>query len=343
MALNPRSVLPPSLAVKLAALGAQLAYGPSDRELNEILRELAALPADLVVRANREISEAARLGWWKPTPHYLLRLRRQYSEQELLTQNPDYAWLFLFHGNGHVREAALDAIKDPPASPFFFAALAWRLNDWVRQVREAAADCVRRVLPRIDADIAAGAALYLLVRRLAWRRWDTEAAVLDLVFGRRDVIAAAAQRLLQQSTGSLASLLRNLLRYEDIDEHLPLVAAKAVQPAVRAIAYQCLVSGKASWQVGFESVWIDKVYGLSRMIPKLESRQTRVTGDVAGWIRAAAHDRSPFVRRVAADALIADRTRVPDAAALIARLAQDRSAAIRSRADYLLRHPVPLT
>jgi hypothetical protein len=338
---NPRSVLPPSLAVKLTTLGAQLARGQSDRELSDVLSELAVLPADLVVRANREISDAARLGWWKPVPHYLLRMRKLLTEQELLAQNPDYAWLFLFHGNGYVREAALDAINDPPASPFFFAALAWRLNDWVPQVRDAAAECAQRVLPRISADIAANAALYLLVRRLAWRRWNDEAAVLDLVFGRTDVITAMAKRLQQQSTGSLATLMRNALRYPDIDEHLPHLAANAVQPSVRAIAYQCLIAGKASWQTGFETVWIDKVYGLYRSIPKLGSRETKVAGPAGDWIRAAAYDRSSIVRKVAADALIADRARSLDAAALIARLAKDRHSAIRSRADFMLRNPPP--
>jgi hypothetical protein len=154
MAPPPRAVLPPPLAAKLAALGAELSRGKSDRELNEVLRELSALPAEVVVRANREISDAAKLGWWKPEPLYLLRMRNLLTEQDLMAQNPDYAWLFLFHGNGYVREAALDAINDPPSSPFFFAALTWRLNDWVWQVREAAAECASRVLPRMDADLA---------------------------------------------------------------------------------------------------------------------------------------------------------------------------------------------
>ena len=339
MAPNPRSVLSPSLVVKLTTLGAQLARGQSDRELSDVLSELAVLPAHLVVRANQEISKAAQPGSWKPVPHYLLRMRNLLSEQELLAQNPDYAWLFLFHGNGFVREAALDAINDPPASPFFLAALAWRLNDWVPQVRDAAAECARRVLPRISADIAANAALYLLVRRLAWRRWNYEAAVLDLMFGRTDVITAMAKRLQQQSTGSLASLMRNALRYPDIDEHLARLAANAVQPSVRAIAYQCLITGKASWQTGFDWVWVDKIYGVGRNIPKLESRDIKAAGPAVDWIRAAAYDRSSIVRKVAADALIADQAQSPDAAALIARLAKDRNSAIRSRADYLLRHP----
>jgi hypothetical protein len=163
--------------------------------------------------------------------------------------------------------------------------------------------------------------------------------VLDLVFGRTDVISAVAARLQQQSTGSLATLMRNALRYPGIDEHLPRLAANAVQPSVRAIAYQCLITGKANWQVGFDWVWVDKIYGVGRNIPKLASREIKAAGPAGDRIRAAAHDRSSIVRKIAADALIADRAQSPDSAALIARLAKDRNSAIRSRADYLLRHP----
>ena len=68
------------------------------------------------------------------------------------------------------------------------------------------------------------AASYLLGRRLAWRRWTIEAAALDLAFSRRDVLAACAVRLEQQRTGPQASLLR----YDDIDEHLPPMLPRVV-------------------------------------------------------------------------------------------------------------------
>ncbi len=331
----------------------------SDHELEGVLAELSALPANLVVRASREIAAAARLGWWQPQTlpkrvvaasrarlgwRRLMKLleltpRRVPSDQELLEINRGYAWLFLFHPSGYVREAALDCINNPPTSPFFFSVLAWRLNDWVGPVRKAAERCAARVLHQTAAGIAANAALYLLDRRHAWGRWSDEWQALDGVFERKDVIAALAVLLQERSTGPLATSLRHALRYPNIDEHLPRIAASAVQPSVRAVAYQCLISGKATWSLGFEWAWIDKVYGRRRRVPKLATRDIRRTRPAAELIREAAHDRSPFVRRVAADALIAARSQLPDEEALIADLAKDRSSAIRSRADFMRRHP----
>jgi hypothetical protein len=336
MALHPRSILPPLLSAQLTALGTRI--GKSDGELDEVLSGLSALPASLIVRASREIAMTARL-WWQPRQFISLDSLFAKSELQLMRNNPDYAWLFLFHHSGYVREAALDAINTPPTSPFFFAALAWRLNDWVAPVRQAATRCAERVLHRIRADVAASAAQYLLDRRVAWGRWSDEPKVLDAVFGSKDVMAGLAALLQEQATGPLAACLRNALRYPNIDEHLPYLAANAVQPSVRAVAYQCLASGKASWSVGFGWVWIDKVYGLRRRVPKLETRDIEGNSGAAEWIRKGVHDKSPFVRRVAADALIAARAQLPDESSLIARLANDRSPAVRSRADFMLRHP----
>jgi len=169
MVATSRSALPPELSEKLSSLGARLENGPSGRELREILDDLSAIPPNQVVRASREIAVAARLVWRKPAEGFSLGrfFRKRLTEQDLLKKDPDYAWLFLFHYSGYIREAALDAIQTPPVSPFFFAALAWRLNDWVEPIRRAAKRCAERVLPLVSADVAANAALYLLDRRSA--------------------------------------------------------------------------------------------------------------------------------------------------------------------------------
>ncbi|MGH6752577.1 MAG: hypothetical protein ACREDP_10440 [Bradyrhizobium sp.] len=327
------------MTTKLAALGSRL--GQSDDELKDVLSEISALPANVIVPASREIATAIRFGWWREQNGFLLSplFGRASSTPQLLKNNADYAWLFLFHPSGYARETALDSIDTPPTSSFFFSALAWRLNDWVPPVRQAAERCVKRVLHRIAAEIAANGALYLLDRRLVWGRWSDEPEVLDSVFSREDVIAALAVQLRERSTGPLATCLRNTFRYPNVDEHLPRLAAAAVQPSVRAVAYQCLIFGKASWSVGFEWAWIDKVYGLRKRVPILTTRDVRRIRPAADLIREAVDDESPFVRRVAADALIAVRSQLPDEEALIARLANDPSSAIRSRADYMLRHP----
>jgi hypothetical protein len=192
------------------------------------------------------------------------------------------------------------------------------------------------VAPRVAAD----AALYLLDRRLVWGRWNEESKVLDRAFERADVLAALAVTLARQPTGSLAKSLRNALRYPAIDPHLAKLASDAVQPSVRAVAYQCLISGKANWVVGFKWVWIDKVYFARRRVPALETREIRSNQSATDLIREAIRDRSATVRRVAADALIANRSLIPNAGSLIAQLANDESPSVRSRADYMLRHPV---
>ncbi len=353
-----RPVLPPSTSAGLAALGKRLGRKRSDHELNEVLADLSDLPANVVVRASREIARVAGLGFWQPhqLPLRVVAAGRVYRvylrlmqalrfewpsppEQALLKQNNDFAWLFLFHPSGHVRQAALDCLNSPPTSPFFFSALAWRLNDRVHPVRQAAERCAERVLHRTASDVAASAALYLLDRHLAWGRWSNKSKALDKTFEREDVMADLALNLVQRSAGPLANCLRHALRYSAMDRHLPHLASAAIQPSVRAVAYRCLISGKATWTVGFEWAWIDKVYGLRRRVPKLETREIQRTGSVADLIKVAIRDKSNAVRIVAADAVISARSQLPDADELIARLANDKSPAVRERADFMLRHP----
>ena len=353
-----RSVLSPSISAKLAALATRPA---TNREVDDILTELAVLPAHLVVRAGREIAVTAGLGRWQPENRsrrivvkhrailFLNRLRKWLwpnpplvrfpSDRELLAANANLAWLFLFHPNGYVRLAALHRIDTAPSSPFFLAALACRLNDWVPQVREAARLCAERELPLVDARVAATAAPYLLGRRIAWSRWTDEQDTLDKVFARKDVLEVLATQLRAETTGPLAACLHHALRFSDIDKYLIELARHARQPSVRALAYRCLISGKADWIVGSEWMWIDKVYFLRRRVPKLGTRSIERDAPVADLVREAARDKSAIVRKVAADALIAKQCRLPDQEGFVAQLAKDKSAAVRSRADFLLRHP----
>ena len=339
MALDTRTILSPSLTAKLSTLGRALGRERSDWALDEALTELSTLPAAQIVRASREIAwAAAGLSW--PQPSLVDKLLSWPStERELLIRNPDYAWLFLFHPDGHVRQAALRSVDAPPRSAFFLAALAWRLNDWVEPVREAARRCVERISAEVPAAVAADTAAYLLERRLVWGRWRDEANALDRIFVRDDVLAALAMQLQKRPTGSLGICLGNALRYPGIDQHLPQLAATAIQPAVRAIAYRCLISGKARWPVGFEWAWIDKVYGLRRRVPTLETRDVRRDRPAADFVEAGIRDKSPFVRKIVADAMIAARSQIPSEEKLVAQLAADRSSSVRSRADFPLRHP----
>lgn len=329
-----RSVLPPSLSAQLSALSTRRFRALSDSELQDILAGFSELPAKLIVDASREMTDVVS----PYEPSLLEQLRK--SEQQLMKRSHDYAWFFLFHRSGYVREDALDAINAPPSSAFFLSALAWRLNDWVGAVRQAAVRCAERVFPRISAEVAASAAPYLLDRRFVWARWSEEAKILDSVFGRADVMEALVMRMQKQQTGPFASCLRHALRYPEIDKHLPHLAIDAIQPSVRVAAYQCLLSSRATWPVGYGWTWIDKVYGLRKRARMLDSRDIQRASPAADWIRRGIHDRSILVRRIAADAMIGARAKMADADDLIALLANDRNSTIRSRADYMLRHPL---
>ncbi|NPV25685.1 hypothetical protein [Bradyrhizobium aeschynomenes] len=315
-----------------------------DDELPAILTELPALPPQLVVLASRQIALAARFG--KPT--LMDRLIAGFSservyvrELSLMRRTPDYAWIFLFHPNGHVREAALDSLQTPPSSAFFLAAVAWRLNDWAEPVRRAATRYVQRVQRQIAPDVVASSAPYLLDRRHSWGRWGSEADLLDEVFGRPDVLPIIVGFLQRTANGSLAKYLRLVVRYPAIDQYLPALAASAIQPQVRAIAYRCLLTGSVTWLAGYGWEWIDKIYGIRKRVPKFDHRPLQDISLPPDLFWQAARDASVIVRRAAADALIASRAAVPDEDRLIAHLEQDKNPSVRSRAAFLRRRPRP--
>jgi hypothetical protein len=348
---SPKSVLTPTLVGKLSML--QSAQNVTSGEITGLLNEMATIPAGLVGRAGREIARAAGLGWWRlrvvPADLVFDRLQKLGGnpqrpalppEWDLLNANPDYAWVFLFHPDGYVREAALHAIRTLPPSPFFSAALALRLNDWVPQVRLAAKGCLQRVASQIGASVAADLAFYLLPRRFTWTRWHDEVGILDQIFARDDILAALATELLARANGGVGICLRQALRFPNFDRHLLGLAAGAVQPSVRAIAYQSLISAKVSWPVGFEWIWVDKVYNRRRCVLTLQSRDVKRTIPLDEVLAAGVRDKSTFVRKIVADAMIAVRSEIVNEAPLIARLAADRNPAVRSRADFMLRHPV---
>jgi hypothetical protein len=338
-AVSPRSLLPPPLVEALSRLVLRPVKRPTAGEVERVLKAMAALSPDLVVRAGREIASVARLDA-RPSrggPSLMRFFRPPLSDADLLASHPDLAWLFLFHHGGYVRQAALDAISTPPASPFFFAAIAWRLNDWVEPVRAAAARCAARVLHATAPEVAAGSALFLLDRLPSWGRWTNEQRALDEAFAKPEVAAVLADHLREDHTGALGACLRHALRYPSMDAHLPRLAAEAVQPAVRAVSLRCLLARRASWPDGFAWMWIDKASGLSKRVPRFGLRAIPVSAPIAELITQGAHDRSAVVRKVVAEALMEVQPQPANAEAVIARLASDCSAAVRSRADFLMR------
>lgn len=335
---------------RLSALGVRLASGPApDRAvLDRVLADLEGLPAEAVARVAHEINAEMRLGWFQAPrrkPVGILSLfqpapPKPPSERQLMAADPRYAWIFLFHANGRVRQAALDALVDPPTTPFAFAAIALRLNDWAQPVRAAAVRCAERLFSKTAPDLSAPAALALVNKAFEWGRWGDERQALDAVFANPEVAARVAPLFLTRANGPLSTQLRRLLRYPGFDGDLPQLARDAVQPSVRATALKCLIDRKVSWPVGHGWRWIDKTYGWRQRVVLLDSRPLVVDQDIETLIRQGLADRSGVVRRVAADALIEHRPSLSGVDELVTRMAADRSPSVRERADYLIRHPL---
>jgi len=195
----------------------------------------------------------------------------QPSDAELMNRLPELAYLFVFHRDGFVRELALDQMQELQ-SPFYVAALAFRLNDWVAQVRAAAVRCAERVFPNTAANELANASLFLLGRPFAWGRWSDETEALDKALSRYDVADAREGILRNARSESMGAILRYASRWEAMDRHLDGLATRAFLPPVRGAAFQELIEGFARWPVGWRKESTDRIYAQFRLIRQYDER-----------------------------------------------------------------------
>lgn len=337
--LTPKSVLPESLHAKLGDLGAkleqQIALG---REFDGILDEMSDLKASTIVRADSEIAYSANLQKWRRQYPLVVRLFSPKTvDIDQLGRVPKLEYLFLFHRDGYIREAALNRIESAIPSPFLFAAIAWRLNDWVLPVRKAAAQCALRCFPVTSPDVVAEAAIALLARENSWGRWSEERSALAEAFARPDVAEHLAQLIRASRTGPMATVLRYALREGSLDGHLERLACEAIQPAVRATAVQAIIDGYATWSSGWTWRWVNKPRGIRRRETTYSKRVLEQPADRACLIEASARDRSAIVRRVAASSIIQHEL-APDAAHKMAVVMMtDKSPSVRERAEFFLK------
>lgn len=290
-----------------------------------------------VTRADGEIANAAGLYRQSPQPFLGRLLSPRPSDAELLLRTPGLEYLFIFHRDGRLREASLLKITGGLRSPFFFAAVLWRLNDWAEPVRQAAVRCANRSFPITDPSVVARTAAELLVRQASWNRWDSERTILDEVFSRDDVAAQLADLIVRERTGPQASILRYALRTSALDRFLERIAHEAVQPAVRAVALHSLIDGEAKWASGTAWKWIDKSMGLRRRVPVFDHRALTIALTQEALIRRGVNDRSPAVRRVALAGVIRHLRGHAGARAFATQLMTDSSPSVRERAEFILR------
>jgi hypothetical protein len=332
------SALPESFRGILRRVGQTLEeQRPLGHECDGVLDCLNALAPSTINMAEREIADLANLKRWRREIPFLKRaFSRRISDIDQLNQRSDLKYLFLFHRDGMVREQALRRIRDPLPSAFLFAAIAWRLNDWVPEVRQAAADCGARCFVRTPADCIAQAALTLLARESSWGRWSGERDILALAFARPDVGDALACQLQSLATGPLSRIMNYALKYDSLDRHLDVLARKAAQPAIRATAAQTLIDGYAQWQSGWAWTWIDKPMGLRRREPVFATRPLTGSSPRMQWIETSVADRSAMVRKMALQALIRHKVDPLDARRIAEPYLKDASAPVRERAEFIV-------
>jgi hypothetical protein len=292
-----------------------------------------------IADADGAIASAAGLWSWSQKLSWFDRnVLGKRSDRDLLDEVPGLPFLFVFHRNGFLRQAALERISGPIPNAFLVAALAWRRNDWVNQVRSSAQTCMDRCLPPTSPNVLSVFFLETARPRSTWRRWsDAERQSLDALVARPEVAAEIVAQLLMQRNGPLPSWLRYLLQYEWIDPHLKLLAVEAKISGVRAVALQTLAYGYARSTDGSgEHFWIDKPMGISGWRPRVRQRALTIHSDRSEAIRSGLRDRSTAVRKVALEAIIDHASHDTDLIALAGSFLNDRSTSIRLKAAFIV-------
>lgn len=290
-----------------------------------------------IVEADGAIANVAELwsrqpkrSWWR---RFFFRRR---DDLDLLSDYPSIAYLFVFHRNGFVRQAALERIAGPVPNAFLVSALTWRLNDWVPQVRASAVTCASRCFPKTNGKLLADSLFETNRSRNSWGRWSVrEQEVLLDAFSREEVREQIVTRLVGSQQGPLPSFLAYLMRYEWIDQYLPVIASNAHVPGVRAIALKSLISGRARYNDGTFWRWIDKPMGVRKREPNVVARTISVQSDPKALIQAGVIDNSAIVRRVTLSALIELGLYDSIDDAILKRCTEDTSASVRFRAEFI--------
>lgn len=266
--------------------------------------------------------------------------KKRAAELVQLSANPDLAQVFLFHGDGFLREAALHRLSGPIQLPVVAYGLVERLNDWSPEVRSAAALAFDRCFPGSDPGILIEPVWICLLNARGWSRWAggydrLVAAVLSHV----PLTDLVLLRLLEDRRGGTGTIFRALCRDPRFDRFLVQVATGAKLPSLRAKAVESISRGVVFWPLGTSrKVWTNKPLGLYRLEPELASRALSHPLDALLVLTEAVRDPSIVVRRIALDGIIAHRDESrfrPLAESVLATLHSDRHPSIQSRLTFL--------
>lgn len=305
-----------------------------------LISEFGRQHASAIASLDGQIANLAGLGWGRYATSSVQwpSLRRPINERELLLQTPGLEYLFIFHHDGRLREQALNRIHGPLPNELLVAAISWRLNDWVPNIRAAATRCAERCFEKTAPQTLARFFLSNWRPMETWGRWtETEKDLLYSQTRRFDVIQEVARLLITEIQGPLPSTFAKILRIAEIDFALERLATVAVHPGIRAMALKALIDGMASFTTGRQWRWVDKSMGQRRREAKIETRDLTIAADRKYFIRLGLKDKSAIVRGIALRGIIAHTRHEPEFIELARSCLSDPSQAVRSRAEFIVK------
>ncbi len=283
--------------------------------------------------AQRLLSQPKASSWLARFPFAAPRERNLGESGRFLT------WIDLVSFDGYVREKTLRTLSGPAPNGFFLAMAARRLNDWVPQVRSAARAIIPTLARASDPEHVVDVLCAMLPTWTVWGRAESSDRQTLMELLHVDFVAdALRRRLISESAGPMSLILSQVLRTSVLDDHLVEIAKDAVQPAVRARAQTALLTGKAVWVEGRRWHWVDVRYCKGQMENVIGERSMALRAPLIECLHSASTDRSPIVRRVAANVLVSEIGGLGSLALPFARrLAVDVSPKVAERAVFVLK------
>jgi hypothetical protein len=252
---------------------------------------------------------------------------------------PFLTWLDLCSGDGFMRERTLRALSGAAPNHFFFAIAVRRLNDWVPQVRSAACERLLSIANDSDPEDIVDVLCAVFPLWNSWGRMDKYGKQILLEITSIETVARMLKsRIISLPAGPLASVLAQAGQAPALDVYLPEIASNAIQPAVRAKAYRCLLDGKMSWLAGRKWEWTDIRYCKGHFKAMVCDRPLSIKISFEETLSAASVDRSPIVRCVAGDILIRESGTIGSLAFKLANLlASDSHPSVAERGQFALK------
>ncbi|ASP37833.1 hypothetical protein CHH28_03710 [Bacterioplanes sanyensis] len=315
-----------------------------DTNFRLLVRELALA----CMRNNpREIAAAAAQLPLKNMAKLEQEIRYQYDSDEVRSVRIAHAdgkdfpitWLDIISSDGYRREKALRLLSGPIPSKLLMYFALRRFNDWVPQVRAAAYDTVMDIALLSDPTDVAEALMAALSTWSSWQRIGHYGRIMLLkILAIKGVEEKFVGQLIQSKTGPTSTILTQVSRVDILDAYLHQIATESLQPTLRAKAYRVLLESKTSWVEERKQEMVDKRYSLTRCRTILGDRHVSVNIPWEVLIKEAALDRSSFVRRIAAEKIIASRDyNNPDYLALAHEFARDDSPTVRERGEFFVK------